>query len=250
MTRRLRGTRSQSSGIRATSGHTGLRHELINIPALEQFRKDQEKFRRQKEEKDLRESLAFVQWYSEQEAIPFGPDLHWKQPVFRLMYGDASPLSIMGSLGAGGRFNAGMAQMSNQFPKLKAQACLYAASSLKCCYSEAQPPYGSPRQYQLVPKKTLVLWDLRKVLQNFGDAILEKRVRDTPLDATWAYQKVPMTSQLLVHELRRIGGDGVAFPSTKCAEGTNLAFFINSDEECETVFDAGLDTVWKLNPEG
>jgi len=117
--------------IRATSHRTGLSHELINIPALEQFRRDQEKFRRQKEAKDLKESLAFIHWFSKQAPLPFGPDVQWRDPVFRLMYGNAPPLSIMGGFGAGGRFNPGMAQMSAQFSNLTAQACLYTIAMLR-----------------------------------------------------------------------------------------------------------------------
>ena len=240
MTRRskIRPRRSRpQTGIRATSNRTGLSHELINIPALEQFRRDQEKFRRPKETKDLKEGLAFLQWYSKQAPLPFGPDIRWESPVYRLMYGDAPPLSIMGSFGAGGRFNPGMAQMSGQFPHMKAQACLYAASSLECCYAEAQPPYGKPQQYQLIPTRTFVLWDLKKVLQHYGDPILEKRVLDTPLDATWAYQKIPMTSQLLAHELRQLGGEGVILPSTKRPSDMNIGFFFKSEEECKASFE-------------
>lgn len=224
--------------IQATSRRTGISHSLGNIPAFERFRRDQEKARRQKEMQDLQESLAFMKWYAGQTPLPFGPEIHWNQPVFRLMYGDAPALSVMGSFGAGGRFNPGMAQMSAQFPALKAQACLYTASSLECCYTEAQPPYGDPKQYQLTPKREFVLWNLEKVLRHYADPVLDQRVRSTPLDAIWSHQKIPMTSQLLAFELRRLGGAGIILPSTKRPSDQSVAFFFSSDEECHGAFNS------------
>ncbi len=239
MRRRSKITQRRSkvqTSMRATSQRTGLAHELINISALEQFRKDQERHRRQKEALDLQESFGFIQWYLKQSPLPFGPDFQWKEPVYRLMYGGASPLSTAGSLGAGGRFNSGMAQMSAQFPQLRAEACLYTSSTLECCYSEAQPPYGNPQEYQLTPDRVFLLWDLKKVLRHYADPTLEQRIQNSPLDATWSHQKVPMTSQLLAFELRQLGGDGIILPSTKCTQDLNIAFFFQSDNACERAF--------------
>lgn len=218
--------------IKSSKGHTRAHVSLRAVPSLEKFRRDMESARRQKERKDLAESLDFLGWLSKQPTLPFGADVSWDAPDYRLMYGGAPVWSILGSFGAGGRFNPGMAQMSAHFPNLKAQGCLYMASTLECCYAEAPPPYGDPQQFELAPQRPFVLWDMKKVLRHYGDPVLEQRVLNTPLDAIWSHQKVPMTSQLLAAELRRIGGDGIIMPSTKRTNDSTIALFFDSDTNC------------------
>lgn len=143
MVRRRKAPRRRHVLIKPARSRDRHHISLNAVPNLEKFRQDMERSRRQKERKDLAESLDFLDWITKQTRLPVGPDVHWTAPVFRLMYGGAPPLSITGSFGAGGRFNAGMAQMSSHFPNLKPQGCLYAASTLECCYAEAQPPLRS-----------------------------------------------------------------------------------------------------------
>lgn len=230
----------QQTDMRMSRSRITAHVPLKQIPGLERYLRDREKARRQKETRDLAESLDFLDWLKKQKSLSFGADVSWKAPVYRLMYGGAPPLSIMGSFGAGGRFNLGMAQMSAHFPNLKPQACLYAASTLECCFAEAQPPYGKPQEYQLVPHCSFMLWDMQKVLRHYGDPVLERRILDSPLDAIWSHQKVPMTSQLLAVGLRRIGGDGIIMPSTKRMNDSNIAFFFDSEISCEKAFHSNL----------
>lgn len=52
---------------------------------------------------------------------------------YRICFGGLSPLSIVGSLACGGRFNVGAAQKSEQFP-CDMTACIYAAYLLSFSY--------------------------------------------------------------------------------------------------------------------
>ena len=240
MSRKRPTTSKRHVVIKSAKGHVHAHVPLKSVPGLEKFRLEMERGRRTKEKVDLAESLDFQRWFISQPPLTFGPDVTWADPVFRLMYGGAPPLSILGSFGAGGRFNAGMAQMSAHFPSLPPKGCLYVASTLECCYAEAQPPYGSPQQFSLSPNRDFKLWNMQKVLQHYADPLLDQRILNSPYDANWKYQKIPMTSQLLVAELRKIGGDGVIMSSTKRPKDSNIAIFFESDEDCTVAIAATL----------
>ena len=76
------------------------------------------------------------------------------------------------------------------------------------------------------------------MIQKLNHADLDAFVKASPVAAVWGYQKVPMIPQLLAHTLRKIGGDGLIFPSTKDPSAQNLAFFLKSDAECVDTFTA------------
>jgi hypothetical protein len=75
-------------------------------------------------------------------------------------------------------------------------------------------------------------------LKALNDPIVSSRVKDSPLDAIWKLQKVPLTSQLLAHHLRLLGGDGIVFPSTKVPAEKNIALFFKFDTDVATALDA------------
>ncbi len=107
---------------------------------------------------------------------------------------------------------------------------------LSVVMQKPNPPFGAPQQYQLTPNRSFVLWDMQKVLRHYSDPVLEQRLLNAPLDAIWSHQKVPVTSQLLAAELRRIGGDGIIIPSTKRAADKNVVLFFDSDDKCGAAF--------------
>jgi hypothetical protein len=214
-------------GLAAHSPRTGITHVFGDIKEADRLAKL---------ETDLVNSIAFWNWIT---AISFNvkPDVEWKEPVFRLTYGGFSPRSIIGSVADGGRFNIGGAQLCLELSAVKKAGCLYAASTLSCCYLEASGPTGKPDEFQLAPAKTYMMWDLAKVIANLNRPGLDDLVKASPMAASWAYQKVPMIPQLLAHYLRTLGGDGLVFPSTKDSSALNLAFFFETDDEVRAGFD-------------
>jgi hypothetical protein len=232
---------SKKVSITAKSSKTGIVHIFEDLKEAEKLAKKLRAEKDSKRQGDLINSLAFWVWLNRQTFTAVA-DTKWSSDVFRLVYGGFSPTSIVGNIGDGGRFNIGSAQMCSEFSELRKSGCLYTASTLSCCYSEASGPIGKPTEYKLTPKKELQLWDLAKVISSLNRVGLEEEVASSPLSAIWAYQKVPMISQLLVHYLRSVGGDGVFYPSTKDSSALNIAFFFLTDEEAAAAF-----TVLKIN---
>jgi hypothetical protein len=188
---------------------------------------------------EVESALDFLEWLQSQTFDLGHPSIPWAQPGFRIVYGDLDPLSIAGSLAAGGRFNIGGAQVNHFFSLMKMEACLYAASSLKCAKKEVGEPLGNARFFALKPQQTLYLWDLRHLILNiFHYKDLEAHVNGSPLAAIWRYQKVPKISQLIASFLRKQGGDGLAYPSTKDPLGQVLAFFVKDDKQTHQLFKA------------
>lgn len=237
-TRRVSGKKPKKRiGIAAKSTKTGLVHvfEFEDLNETEKLSKALKASKEARLETDLVNSLAFWSWLQKQ-TITDTPNIGWTQPVYRLTYGGFSPVSIVGSVGDGGRFNIGSAQMCPEFPLITKSGCLYTASTLKCCYVEASGPTGKPDEFSLTPTKEFKLWDLTQVITSLNRVGLLDEVKDSPLAGLWVYQKVPKISQLLVHHLRSIGGDGVIFPSTKDQEALNVAFFFRTDDEAKNGF--------------
>lgn len=186
-------------------------------------------FQRYKEEIEI--ALDFCEWLDSNPLDLGKPSVLWHDAVFRIVYKDFNPLSVAGSLAAGGRFNIGGAQMNSFFPHLTIEACLYGASSLQCAKNEVGDFLGKARFFALKPNKIFNLWDLQFLIKNLLlYPRLEASVNSSPLVAIWAYQKVPKISQLLASFLRSKGGDGLIYPSTKDSEGKILAFFAKDDE--------------------
>lgn len=187
---------------------------------------------------DVQEAINFLEWLQIHPLEIGTPSIRWEQPSFRIIYGELNPLSIAGSLAAGGRFNIGGAQVSHFFPHLKMEGCLYTASSLDCAKKEAGEPLGNARFFAIKPKKILNLWDLHLLIRTvFHYPELEAHVNASPLAAIWRYQKVPKLSQILGSFLRKKGGDGLVYPSTKDKEGLNIAFFAKDDLYTQRIFE-------------
>jgi len=191
----------------------------------------------QRYQKDLEESVLFLEWLNQKSPHPGTPTYKWEKSCYRIVYGGYNPLDISGSLAAGGRFNIGGAQASGLFPNLSMRACLYAASSLSCARKEAGEIKGLAQEYRLKPNRQLLLWDLNHLLKT---CIIYKNLRRivniSPLAARWELQKVPKISQILAHYLRQYGGDGLIYPSTKDQRHLILAFFIKDTTHAEQLF--------------
>ena len=223
--------------LAATSSRTGITHIFGDTSQFEKEIKLLQRAKKDQEFKNSVNSLSFFSWLNEQ-TLGVSPTISWNEPLYRLVYNGFSPTSIMGSLADGGRFNVGGAQLNPQFPSVNKAGCLYLASSIKCCYAEAAPPYGKPEEWELTPKKTFHLWDLSQVIQNLNRPGLDDLVKLSPMEALWVYQKIPMIPQLLASHLRAMGGDGLVYPSTKDSSAKNFAFFFRTDAECEQAFTA------------
>lgn len=189
--------------------------------------------------KDVEDALNFVEWLQSQSLDLGPPSITWKNPSYRIIYGNFDPLSIAGSLAAGGRFNIGGSQMSHFFPDLHMEACLYAASSVECAKKEAANPLGRARFFALYPNHALHLWDLRHLIDfSIHYPNLKSHVDASPLAAIWNYQKVPKISQILGSFLRKRGGDGLIYPSTKDENGKIMAIFVHDDNHARQLFTA------------
>ncbi len=226
--------------LAAHSSRTGITHVFGDIKEAQRLANQFKRAKKAKLETDLVNGIAFWNWITQQTLPTAKPDVPWKAPVFRLTYGGFSPRSIVGSIADGGRFNVGGAQICPELPEVKKAGCLYAASTLSCCYLEASGPTGKPDEFQLTPTKTYMMWDLAKIIAELKHPGLEDLLKASPMAASWGYQKVPMIPQLLAHFLRNLGGDGLFFPSTKDPSALNLAFFFKTDEDVRNGFTEKL----------
>lgn len=193
--------------------------------------------------RDVHESLDFLEWYLAQTHDFGAPTIEWEEDVYRIVYGGYDPLSVEGTLAAGGRFNIGGAQVNHLFPNFSMQACLYAASTLECARKEAGKPLGNAQEYVLRPTVSFKLWDLKSLLSKLSYPHLKFLIDSTPLAAQWKIQKTPKVSQILASFLRKQGGDGLIYPSTKDRRGKVLTFFAKDTESIKKHF-----TVKRLEP--
>ena len=224
--------------LAAHSAKTGLMHVFGDVAKAQLLANQFKRARKAKLETELVNSIAFWHWIQGLPAIVTVPSITWNQPVYRTTDG-WSPLSVVGSIADGGRFNVGGAQLCPELPDVKKVGALYVASSLACCYREMSGnPIGRPDEYELTPTRNFQLWDLTQVITELNRPGLEDLVKAAPFEAIWGYQKVPLIPQLLAYYLRRIGGDGVAFPSTKEPSALNLCFFFRTDDEVRAGFTA------------
>lgn len=227
----------KTATLHATSNGTGLRHSFKDIAGWEQYSQDKATDKARKIQDELLQSLPFFEYLDK-----FTRDLssHLK-PFQRDVFRFANPMytvtSIAGSLGDGGRFNIGSAQMIPEFPTLTKAGCLYVASSAECALLEAVKPHGVLKMYKLAPKKSFQLWDLNSVITDIGYPNLLELVKTSGGEALWTYRKTPAIPQILAVRLRNIGGDGILFESTKLSGHSNIAFFFKTDAEADAAFD-------------
>lgn len=154
---------------------------------------------------------------------------------YRICFGSLSPLSIAGSLACGGRFNVGAAQKSQQFP-CDMTACIYTASSIDCAKAETGPHLNA-EIYEMSLLKPVQLWDVKGLLSSLENAdSLISAVEKSPFNMQWALQKFPTPSQILGAALRKIGGDGILYPSTKHRDSTVYGFFLKDEAEAVNMF--------------
>ncbi len=221
--------------LSATSPKTGITHFFDDSLATEKMIRAFQTARDAREANELLSGLPFLSWLKGQNISPT-PSVNYTQPFFRLVYNGFPPTSIAGSLSEGGRFNIGGAQQHPLFPGVTKFGCLYVASSVPCCYSEAAQPCGTPAEYELTPTRAPSLWDLSAVISSLGFPQLDHLVKNSPTDALWGLQKSPMISQLLASHLRALGGDGLFFPSTKFPTELNFALFFRDDVQSASAF--------------
>lgn len=232
---RLKSGKQNKTIIAARSHDTGLTHIFGDLTALKREITKLRRSRNSRQETDLINSVAFWDWIHRQP-FTLKPQYIWSNPLYRLTYGGFVPTSIVGSISDGGRFNIGGAQVCPEFPNLRKVGCLYLASTLQCCYAEAADPKGRPDEYELILKKRLHLWDLKKAIEVLNNPGLDDLVKASPMEALWSFQKVPLIPQLLAHFLREKGGDGIVFSSTKDKSALNFALFFKTDTESAASF--------------
>lgn len=232
--------KTKSTTLLATSKGTGLRHSFKNIEGWDQYSRDRYLAKLQKEEEELFQVLPFYDFIEN-----FKEDLSsnlksFKKDVFRFTNPDYAPTTIVGSISEGGRFNIGGPQVRAEFSTLDKAGCLYTASSAECALAEAVQPHGKHKLFQLSPKKNLQLWDLNSTIEMLKYPNLIDLVRASPVEALWVLKKTPSIPQILASKLRRIGGDGIMFESTKLSGHSNIAFFFKTDDESATAFNVQL----------
>lgn len=232
---KLRKRKKRELSVAAQSAKTGITHFFGDISKTEKLAKKLEQTRLLKTESELINAISFYNWLKGAK-ITTRPAIQWENSVYRLTYG-RNPLSILGSISDGGRFNVGGAQVCPEIPEVEKRGAIYAASSITCCRKELSGnPIGIPDEFELQPSKTYLLWDLEQVIIELNHPGLEDGVKATPFEAIWAYQKVPLYPQILAHFLRAIGGDGLVYPSVKDPTEKNFCFFFEDDSSAQLGF--------------
>ncbi|MEN0059521.1 MAG: RES family NAD+ phosphorylase [Bdellovibrio sp.] len=158
---------------------------------------------------------------------------------YRICFNGLSPLSIAGSLACGGRFNIGGAQKIEQFP-YEMTACIYAASNIDCAKAETGP-HKNAEIYELVSLRPIKLWDVKALLSSLENSEgFVTAVEKSPFNMQWSLQKFPTPSQILGATLRKVGGDGILYPSTKHHDSIVYGFFIKDETEASVLLKATL----------
>ncbi len=223
--------------LQLQSKKSGLTHRIDDFDGFEKFAKSiLHKFATDNQ-LQLAQSLKF------QEAVGgISLDMSFLKSYdrlesYRICFDGLEPLSIVGSFGCGGRFNVGASQKSEHFQHEMA-ACIYAASSIDCAKAETGP-HQNPEIYELSLLKPIKLWDVKALFSSLDNSeSLISSIEKSPFNMQWSLQKFPTPSQILGSALRKIGGDGILYPSTKFSEGTVFGFFVKDGAEAEARFKA------------
>ncbi len=215
------------TNLHAKSHLTGIQITLGNIAGWERIMDDFEaKLEAQKTQ--VYTSMPFFNWIRDKEIDEDLCCFEFKEG-YRLANPTYGPLTIVGSISDGGRFNIGGAQLTSTLPSLNKKGALYLASTEEYAKAEAAKPIGKHKLYKVTSSEALKLWDLKKVIKQLDYPNLLEEVYVSHGERIWTYQKIPTISQILADHLRSKGGDGLVFNSTICKEDLNIALFFNDD---------------------
>lgn len=99
--------------------------------------------------------------------------------------------------------------------------------------------WPSQEIYELSLLKSVKLWDVRSLLTSVENSeSLIAAIDKSPFNMQWSLQKFPTPSQILGSALRKIGGDGILYPSTKQEGGIVFGFFVKDETEGNSKFKA------------
>ena len=223
--------------LHVKSKATGLAHTFENMHGWESIMQEFE-VQKASEQGHILNSLPFYNWLRDQKINPARLSVKYGGPGFRFANPKYGPLTIVGSVGDGGRFNPGSAQMHMQFPYVKNFGCLYLASSKECAQAEAAQPIGVHKMFEVKPNKELLLWNLQAVIEDLDFVNLLEVVRQSYGEQLWNLIKVPVISQILGQRLKFEGGNGIMFESTKHTGHHNIALFFDTDDDAKIALTA------------
>ena len=189
--------------------------------------------RKEAQRSQLYSAVAFSNWLKDQTIeiancnLTFTEGYRFANPAY-------GPLTVVGSIGDGGRFNIGGSQLDPNFSDLTKEGALYLASTEKCAIEEAAKPIGKHQLYKLVSNAPLKIWDIEKVIESLHFPNLLQSARADHGERIWGYLKVPTVSQILVSKLRKISGDGAALKSVRIDSALNYCLFFKDDEDVKS----------------
>ena len=184
-------------------------------------------------------SLVFHRYLQKQTPLNFQKfKINFKDTLYRVSTHKYSPISITGSLIHGGRYNIGGSQL-HKLINIQPFSALYFSTDLQCAideYTHGTPLCHNDIKYALKPSRKFELWDINKITQSSHFLHLNDLIYQGPIFSLWTYCKVPMHSQILGTWLKKIGGDGIMFRSTKNPKSSCIALFVDNDLEAESLF--------------
>lgn len=233
MKKAARGKKQVKKSLQVKSHKSGLTHHIEDFDGFEQVAESiLQKFK-------IDNQLQLAQSLKFQEAVAtISLDTSFLKEFeqlesYRICFGGLNPLSIAGSLACGGRFNIGGAQKSEQFAH-EMTACIYAASTLDCAKAETGP-HRNAEIYELTLLHKVKLWDVQGLISTLDNAdSLISAIEKSPFNMQWSLQKFPTPSQILGAALRKIGGDGILYPSTKHQDSMVYGFFMKDETEANS----------------
>jgi hypothetical protein len=223
--------------LQVQSKKSGLTHHIDDFEGFEKFAESiLQKFKTDNQ-LQLAQSLKFQEAVSAISLDATFLKTYDQLESYRICFNGLEPLSIAGNLACGGRFNIGGAQKSEHFDHEMA-ACIYVASSIECAKAETGP-HRNPEVYELSLLKSVKLWDVRSLLIALENSeSLIAAIDKSPFNMQWSLQKFPTPSQILGSALRKIGGDGILYPSTKHEGGIVFGFFVKDETDANSKFKA------------
>lgn len=219
--------------LQVQSKKSGLTHHIDDFDGFEKFADSiLQKFKTDNQ-LQLAQSLKFQEAVSTISLDTSFLKSYDQLESYRICFNGLEPLSIAGSLACGGRFNIGGAQKSEHFDH-DMTACIYVASNIECAKAETGL-HKNPEIYEFALLRPVQLWDVRSLLIALENSeSLIAAVDKSPFNMQWSLQKFPTPSQILGAALRKIGGDGILYPSTKQEGGIVFGFFVKDEAEAKS----------------